>query len=99
MTDTLTPSLPLHRAARLFRLLGSPSCVLMLLELDSVGQAHASTLAKAAGLSERRAREHLCLLRHAGVVEFRPAGGRLRLYRLAPGLARYVLELVCPGGA
>jgi DNA-binding transcriptional ArsR family regulator len=94
MTDTAAPSLPLRRAARLFRLLGSPACVHMLLELDRVGEAHASALARAVGLSERRAREHLRLLRHAGVVEFRPAEGRLYLYRLAPGLTRSLLGLV-----
>jgi DNA-binding transcriptional ArsR family regulator len=66
----------------------------MLLELDRVGEAPASALARATGLSERRVREHLRLLHHAWVVEFRQGEGRLRLYRLAPGLARYVLGLV-----
>jgi predicted transcriptional regulator len=90
--------LTVPRAALLFRLLGNPSKVRLLLELDRVGEAPALALAKAAGLSERMALEHLCLLRLAGVVECRAESHR-RLYRLAPGLSRHILELVRQGGA
>jgi hypothetical protein len=58
-----------------------------------VGEANASALAAAAGCNPSPASNHLRLLRDARLVEHRAEGHR-RLYRLAPGLARYILELM-----
>jgi DNA-binding transcriptional ArsR family regulator len=93
MTDTVTLSLPLRRAARLFRVLSHPARVRMLLQLSRVGEACSTALAAAAGCNQSPASNHLLRLRHAGLVEARRVGKR-RLYRLAPGLALYVLGLV-----
>jgi DNA-binding transcriptional ArsR family regulator len=93
MTDHSPTPLPLPRAALLFRLLGNPARVRMLLELARLGEASASALAGAAGCNLSPASNHLLRLRHAGVVEVRRDGPR-RLYRLAPGLALYLLGLV-----
>jgi DNA-binding transcriptional ArsR family regulator len=65
----------------------------MLLELARAGEADASALAAAAGRGQSPASNHLRLLRDAGLVECR-AEGKRRLYRLAPGLARYLLGLI-----
>jgi DNA-binding transcriptional ArsR family regulator len=85
--------LAIPQAVRLFRLLGNPARVRMLLELARVGEADASALAEAAGRNQSPASNHLRLLRDAGLVERRAEGPR-RLYRLAPGLAWYLLRLV-----
>jgi DNA-binding transcriptional ArsR family regulator len=81
------------QAVRLFRLLGSPARVRMLLELARVGEACPRALAAAAGLSRSPANNHLALLRLAGVVEARQVVRR-RLYRLASEEVRYILGLV-----
>jgi DNA-binding transcriptional ArsR family regulator len=85
--------LTVPRAARLFRVLGNPARMCMLLELARVEEASASVLAGAAGRNQSPASNHLLRLRHAGLVESRRVGKR-RLYRLAPGLALYLLGLV-----
>jgi DNA-binding transcriptional ArsR family regulator len=85
--------LTVPRAAHLFRLLSDPTRVVLLLELDRAGEEDVSDLAAAGGRSPTLTSHHLCLLRDAGVVKFRQEGKR-HLYRLAPGLARYILGLV-----
>jgi DNA-binding transcriptional ArsR family regulator len=85
--------LSLPGAARLFRLLGNPARVRMLLELARVGEACSTALAAAAGCNQSPASNHLLRLCHAGLVEARRVGKR-RLYRLAPGLTRSLLGLV-----
>jgi DNA-binding transcriptional ArsR family regulator len=89
-----TAQLSLDQAARLFRVLSNPARVRMLLELARVGEADASALAAAAGCNQSPASNHLRLLRDARLVEYRAEGHR-HLYRLAPGLARDLLGLVC----
>jgi DNA-binding transcriptional ArsR family regulator len=93
-----TDRMSLPGAARLFRLLGNPARVRMLLELARVGEACSTALAAVAGCNQSPASNHLLRLRHAGLVDARRVGKR-RLYCLAPGPARYILGLVRQGGA
>ena len=81
------------QAVRLFRLLGSPARVRMLLELARVGEASGTALAAAAGCNLSPASNHLRLLRDARLGDARRVGKRC-LYRLAPGLTLYLLGLV-----
>src|SRR5262249_6394835 len=96
--DPSPTPLPLSQMALLFRLLSDPTRLHLLLELDRAGEEDVSGLAAAGGRSPTLTSHHLCLLRDAGVVKFRQEGKR-HLYRLAPGLARYVLGLVRQSGA
>jgi DNA-binding transcriptional ArsR family regulator len=76
------PRLDVPEAARLFRPLGEPALLHVLLFLLGRGEAGAGEVAAALGQSPSVASNHLATLRRAGLVE-RRAEGRRRLYRVS----------------
>jgi ArsR family transcriptional regulator len=86
------PSLP--EAADLFRLLGDPARLRLLLLLAARGEVCAGELAAAAGRSPSAGNAHLGLLRLAGVVAPRREGQHV-CYRLSSPFVAEVLRGVC----
>jgi DNA-binding transcriptional ArsR family regulator len=85
--------LPLPSAARLFRALGDPARLRMLLALAGALELSVAELREVAGLDESAASKHLRQLRLAGLVAYRRDGLRHH-YRLACEHARHLLRLV-----
>jgi DNA-binding transcriptional ArsR family regulator len=81
------------RAARLFRALGDPARLRMLLALAGAPELSVAELREVAGLGESAASQHLRQLRLAGLVAYRRDGPRHR-YRLPCEHARRLLGLV-----
>jgi ArsR family transcriptional regulator len=90
-TRSRRPSLP--EAARLFRLLGDPVCLRLLLRLADRGEACVADLAAATGRSQSATSTRLGLLRLAGVVAPRREG-KCVYYRLSSPLAAALLRRV-----
>ena len=88
------PSLP--EAARLFRLLGEPTRLRMLLFLADRGEAFVGALTEVAGLAVATVSKHLLRLRLAGVVASRREGKRV-YYRLSSPFVADLLREVCEG--
>jgi DNA-binding transcriptional ArsR family regulator len=88
--------IPLPEAARLFRALGDPTRLRLLLLLSERGEVGVNDLARAAGLAQTAMNYHLKGLRRAGVVAWRREGRR-RYYRFASPLAGELLRDVGPG--
>ena len=68
------------RAAVLFRSLGDPTRLAILLELRN-GERRVADLVKLIGLSQATVSGHLACLRDCGLVDYRPVG-RQSFYRL-----------------
>jgi DNA-binding transcriptional ArsR family regulator len=85
--------LPVRKAALLFRLLGEPSRLRLLLVLADRGEASVGDLAGATGLSQPAASNHLMLLRRGQVVDGRREGHKT-FYRISSPLAAELLERV-----
>jgi ArsR family transcriptional regulator, lead/cadmium/zinc/bismuth-responsive transcriptional repressor len=83
-------------AAQLFRLLGDPARLRILLALGDRGEARAGDLTAAAGLSRTATAHHLMVLRMGGLVEGRRAGKRV-FYRVASPLALKLLRALEEG--
>jgi ArsR family transcriptional regulator len=94
LTPQPRPSLP--EAAQLFRLLGEPTRLRMLVLLADRGEAHVGALAEAAGLSEPTISNHLRQLRLAGVVACRRERYQV-YYRLHSPFVAELLQQVCGG--
>jgi DNA-binding transcriptional ArsR family regulator len=90
------PPLPVPEAADLFRALGDPTRLRLLLFLAARGEVSVSALIEAAGLSQPALSGHLRRLRLAGVVMPRREGKRV-YYRLSSPLAADLLRRVCGG--
>jgi DNA-binding transcriptional ArsR family regulator len=84
---------PLPRLALLFRLLGDPTRLCLLLALAEGGEMSVGQLAAASGQAMPVVGHHLRPLRIFGVVSLR-RDGRRRLYRRAPGPVWNILELM-----
>jgi ArsR family transcriptional regulator len=80
-------------AARLFRLLGEPTRLRVLLLIRGRGEARPSDLAAAAGLTRATTVYHLMLLRRGGVVGTRRAGQQV-FYRITSPWVAEVLKAV-----
>jgi DNA-binding transcriptional ArsR family regulator len=85
------PSLP--EAADLFRLLGEPTRLRLLVLLGEQGELPVGDLAAACGRSQPAASLHLGLLRRAGVVASRREGKRV-YYRLTSPFVAKLLRRV-----
>jgi DNA-binding transcriptional ArsR family regulator len=90
------PPLSVPEAADLFRVLGGPTRLRLLLLLAARGEATVGALIEAAGLSQPALSGHLLRLRLAGVVAARREGKRV-YYRLSSPLATDLLRRVCGG--
>jgi DNA-binding transcriptional ArsR family regulator len=88
------PSLSLAEALRLFRLLGKPTRLRLLVLLAARGEASVGDLVAASGLSFGNVSAHLGLLRLASVVATRREGQKI-LYRINSPPAAEVLRGVC----
>jgi ArsR family transcriptional regulator len=91
-----TTALSLPEAAQLFRLLGEPTRLRLLLLLADRGEASVGDLAAAAGRSQPAASLHLGLLRRAGVVTSRREWKRV-YFRLSSPFAAALLRRVRRG--
>jgi DNA-binding transcriptional ArsR family regulator len=96
MARKRSPPLSVREAARLFRLLGKPARLRLLLVLRDQGEAWVGDLIAAAGLSRYVARRHLPLLRRRGVIGHRKAGQRA-FYRITSPLVLDLLRDVGEG--
>jgi DNA-binding transcriptional ArsR family regulator len=85
--------LPVRKAALLFRLLGEPSRLRLLVFLAERGEASVGDLAAAAGLSQPCTSNHLMLLSRGRVVDRRREGHKT-FYRICSSLAAELLERV-----
>jgi ArsR family transcriptional regulator len=90
---TLQPRPSLPEAADLFRLLGAPARLRLLLLLADRGEVCAGDLAAAAGQSPSAGHAQLGLLRRGGVVTSRRQGQRV-YYRLGSPLVAALLRQV-----
>jgi ArsR family transcriptional regulator len=88
------PSLSLAEAAQLFRLLGEPTRLRLLLLLADRGESSVGALTEAVGLSEPTTSAHLRQLRLPGVVTSRREGHRV-YYRLTSPFVAELLRQVC----
>jgi DNA-binding transcriptional ArsR family regulator len=88
---------PLPRATLLFRLLGDPTRLRLLLALAGGAEMSVGQLAEAVGHDVSTVSNHLRPLRVLGVVALR-RDGRRRLYRLTSEQVRYLLGLLPAGG-
>jgi DNA-binding transcriptional ArsR family regulator len=93
---TRPPRLPLPEAARLFRLLGEPTRLRLLMLLAARGEVSAGDLAAATNRSQSASCIHLGLLRRGGVVISRRVGRRV-YYRLSSPRAAALLRRVGGG--
>ena len=90
------PPLSAEEAAQLFRLLGEPARLRLLLALRDRGEARAGDLTAGAGMSRQATEYHLKLLRQCGVVGYRRAGGKV-FYRITSPPALELLRAVGEG--
>jgi DNA-binding transcriptional ArsR family regulator len=88
-----TEPLPLPSAARLFRVLGDPARLRLLLPLAGGQELSVAELTDQSGLGWSAASQHLRMLRLTGFVACRRDGPR-RCYRLASEHAGRLLGLV-----
>lgn len=70
-------------AARLFRSLGDPTRLALLLELASGGERRVSDLVARVGTSQSNVSGHLACLKECGLVADRPDARRQVFYRIA----------------
>ncbi len=82
--------------ARRFALLGEPTRVRLLSELNRRGEASVGTLAEAVGGSQANVSKHLGLLRGERMVARRREGARA-LYRIADPTLIKLCDQVCVG--
>jgi DNA-binding transcriptional ArsR family regulator len=90
------PSPSLAEAAQLFRLLGEPTRLRLLLFLAARGEAPVGALVEAAGQSYATTSNHLVQLRLTGVVTPRREGKRM-YYRVISPLAADLVRRACGG--
>ena len=88
------PSPSLAEAAQLFRLLGEPTRLRLLLLLADRGESSVGALTEAVGLSQANVSNHLLRLRLAGAVAPRREAQRV-YYRLSSPFVAELLRQVC----
>ena len=85
-------SLPVDDGAALFRLLGDPTRLRMLVELASTDELCVHEIAERVGANESKVSQALRLLRTAGIVRNRREGRHIH-YRLDDDHVRDLLEI------
>ena len=85
-------SLPVDDGAALFRLLGDPTRLSMLVELASTDELCVHEIAERVGANESKVSQALRLLRTAGIVRSRREGRHVH-YRLDDDHVRSLLEI------
>jgi DNA-binding transcriptional ArsR family regulator len=93
MAPRRPPPPSVEEAAQLFRLLGEPARLRVLLALSAKGEARPSDLAAAAGLTRAATVYHLMMLRRGGVVGTRRAGQQVFYRVTSPPVLRLLGEV------